>query len=68
MVKQSVCKYAPSSKMDSDGDFYVRVLVDDLLYCKSSVCGQSMTIYYLIALPDSGVARQLVEEYCTLCM
>ena len=32
MVRQSVCKHAPSSKMDNDGDFYVRVLVDYLLY------------------------------------
>ena len=25
-----------------------------------------MTTYYLIALPNSGVAQQLVEEYCTV--
>ena len=25
-----------------------------------------MTTYYLITLPDSGVAQQLVEEYCTM--
>ena len=70
MVRQSVCKQALLSKMDNDKDFYVRILVDDLLYCKSSVCRGSMTIYYLIILPDSGVAQQLqlVEEYCTLCM
>ena len=53
MVRQSVCMHAPSSKMDNDGDFYVRVLVDDLLYCRSSVCGGSMIICYLIVLPDS---------------
>ena len=68
MVRQYVCKQALLSKMDNDKDFYIRILLDDLLYCKSNVCGGSMTIYYLIVLPDSGVTQQLVEEYCTLCM
>ena len=29
-------------------------------------CVGSMTTYYLLALPGSDVAQQLVEEYCTL--
>ena len=52
--------------MDNDGDFYVGILVDNLPCCKSSVCVGSMTTYYLIGLPNSGVAQQLTEEYCTL--
>ena len=51
--------------MDNDTDFYLGTLVDDLLYYKSSVCEGSMTIYYLTVLPGSGVAQQLVEEYCS---
>ena len=66
MVRQSVCKPALLGKMNNDRDFYIGILIDDLLYCKLSVCGGSMAIYYLIVLPDNGVAQQLVEEYCTL--
>ena len=54
--------------MDNDRDFYIRMLVDNLLYCKLNVCEGSMTFYYQIVLPDSDVAWQLVEEYCTLYM
>ena len=50
--------------MDNDGGFYVDLL-DDLLCCKSSICGGSMTTYYLTVIPDSDVA-QLVEQYCTV--
>ena len=39
MVRQSVSKLAVLSKMDNDKDFYLGILVDDLLYCKASVCG-----------------------------
>ena len=49
MVRQSVCKHAPLSKMDNDRDFYIGILVDGLLYCKSSVCVGSMTIINLLS-------------------
>ena len=51
--------------MDNDGGFYVGNLVDDLLCYKLSVCVGSMTTYYLLALPGSDIAQQVVEEYCT---
>ena len=54
--------------MDNDRGFYIGILVDNLFGCKLSVCGGSTTVGYLITLPDSGVAQQLVEEWCTLCM
>ena len=53
MVRQFVCMHTLLNYMDSGGEFYVKIPLDNLLRYTESLCEGSMTTYYLEVFPDS---------------